>query len=163
MSSTYGKLFRITTWGESHGDGVGVVIDGCPPRIPLSIEDIQPALTRRRPGQSKISTQRKEADEVEILSGVFEGMTLGTPISLVVWNRDQRSKDYGHMQTTFRPSHADYTYQIKYGVRASSGGGRSSARETIGARGWCQSAAHTGKGEGGFTASPVFSVIPRCK
>ena len=132
MSSTYGKLFRITTWGESHGDGVGVVIDGCPPRIPLSIEDIQPALTRRRPGQSKISTQRKEADEVEILSGVFEGMTLGTPISLVVWNRDQRSKDYGHMQTTYRPSHADYTYQAKYGIRNWKGGGRSSARETIG-------------------------------
>ncbi len=132
MSSTYGKLFRITTWGESHGDGVGVVIDGCPPRIPLSVEDIQPALTRRRPGQSKISTQRKEADEVEILSGVFEGMTLGTPISLVVWNPDQRSKDYGHMQTTFRPSHADYTYQAKYGIRNWKGGGRSSARETIG-------------------------------
>ncbi len=132
MSSTYGKLFRITTWGESHGDGVGVVIDGCPPRIPLSVEDIQPALTRRRPGQSKISTQRKEADEVEILSGVFEGKTLGTPISLVVWNRDQRSKDYGHMQTTFRPSHADYTYQAKYGIRNWKGGGRSSARETIG-------------------------------
>ena len=132
MSSTYGKLFRITTWGESHGDGVGVVIDGCPPRIPLSVEDIQPALTRRRPGQSKISTQRKEPDEVEILSGVFDGLTLGTPISMVVWNRDQRSKDYGHMQTTYRPSHADYTYQGKYGIRNWKGGGRSSARETIG-------------------------------
>lgn len=132
MSSTYGKIFRITTWGESHGDAVGVVIDGCPPRIPLSLEDIQPALTRRRPGQSSISTQRKEADEVEILSGVFDGQTLGTPISLVVWNRDQRSKDYGHMETTYRPSHADYTYQAKYGIRNWKGGGRSSARETIG-------------------------------
>jgi len=132
MSSTYGKLFRVTTWGESHGDAVGVVIDGCPPRIPLSLADIQPALTRRRPGQSSISTQRKEADEVQILSGVFDGMTLGTPISLVVWNRDQRSKDYGHMETTYRPSHADYTYQAKYGIRNWKGGGRSSARETIG-------------------------------
>ncbi|MBT6491510.1 MAG: chorismate synthase [Deltaproteobacteria bacterium] len=132
MSSTYGKIFKITTWGESHGDAVGVVIDGCPPRIPLSIEDIQPALTRRRPGQSNISTQRKEADEVQILSGVFDGQTLGTPISLVVWNRDQRSKDYGHMETTYRPSHADYTYQAKYGIRNWRGGGRSSARETIG-------------------------------
>lgn len=132
MSSSYGKLFQISTWGESHGDAVGVVIDGCPPRIALTLEDIQPALTRRRPGQSKISTQRQEADEVQILSGVFDGLTLGTPISLVVWNRDQRSKDYSHMESIYRPSHADYTYQAKYGIRNWKGGGRASARETIG-------------------------------
>jgi len=132
VGNTFGRAFRITTWGESHGDAVGVVVDGCPPRVPLSVEDIQPDMDRRRPGQSRIVTQRKEEDRIEILSGVFDGMTLGTPIMLGVWNTDQRSKDYDHMRTKFRPSHADFTYQAKYGVRNWKGGGRSSARETIG-------------------------------
>jgi chorismate synthase len=125
-------MFRLTTWGESHGDAIGVVIDGCPPRLPLSVEDIQTELDRRRPGQSEISTQRREGDKAEILSGVFEGLTLGTPISIGVWNQDARSKDYEYMRTAFRPSHADYTYQAKYGIRNWMGGGRASARETIG-------------------------------
>ena len=118
--------------GESHGDAVGVVVDGCPPLIEIDIADIQKELARRRPGQSRITTQRRESDEAQILSGVFEGKTLGTPISIGVWNADQRSKDYEHMRTKFRPSHADYTYQVKYGIRNWKGGGRASARETIG-------------------------------
>src|SRR5882724_12505828 len=132
MANTFGQLFRITTWGESHGGGVGVVVDGCPPRLELSEVDIQPDLDRRRPGQSKIVSPRKEADRVEILSGTFEGKTLGTPISMWVRNEDQRPEAYSEMATKFRPSHADYTYQAKYGIRAWPGGGRTSARETIG-------------------------------
>ena len=132
MGNTFGHLFRISTWGESHGGGVGVVIDGCPPRIKLSEKDIQPDLDRRRPGQSSIVTPRKEADLVQILSGVFEGKTLGTPISMWVRNEDARPEAYSEMATKFRPSHADYTYQTKYGFRNWQGGGRSSARETIG-------------------------------
>ena len=133
MASSFGHLFRITTWGESHGGGVGVVVDGCPPRIKLSAEDIQPDLDRRRPGQSKIVTPRKESDTIQILSGISStGLTLGTPISLWVKNEDQRSEAYSEMQDKFRPSHADYTYFAKYGIRAWQGGGRSSARETIG-------------------------------
>jgi chorismate synthase len=125
-------LFRITTWGESHGGGVGVVIDGCPPRLELTEADIQPDLDRRRPGQSRIVTPRKESDTVQILSGTFEGKTLGTPISMWVKNEDARSEAYSEMATKFRPSHADFTYQAKYGFRNWQGGGRSSARETIG-------------------------------
>ena len=132
MSSSFGTIFKISTWGESHGVGVGVVIDGCPPRIPLSAEFIQQELDRRRPGQSDIVTPRKEADTVEILSGVQEGLTLGTPIALLVRNADARSSSYDEMQHTYRPSHADYCYDAKYGIRAWAGGGRSSARETIG-------------------------------
>lgn len=132
MGNTFGHLFRITTWGESHGGGVGVVIDGCPPNLEITSAEIQTELDRRRPGQSRITTQRKEEDRVEILSGVFEGRTLGTPISLIVRNRDARSKDYEEMRVKYRPSHADYTYQAKYGVRDWKGGGRASARETIG-------------------------------
>lgn len=132
MGNTFGQLFRITTWGESHGGGVGVVIDGCPPRRELSEADIQPDLDRRRPGQSSIVTPRKESDTVQILSGVFEGKTLGTPISMWVKNEDARPEAYSEMATKFRPSHADYTYQAKYGFRNWQGGGRSSARETIG-------------------------------
>jgi chorismate synthase len=132
MGNTFGQLFRVTTWGESHGGGVGVVIDGCPPRLTLSEADIQPDLDRRRPGQSAIVTPRKEADEIQILSGVFEGKTLGTPISMWVKNEDARPEAYSEMATKFRPSHADYTYQAKYGFRNWQGGGRSSARETIG-------------------------------
>ena len=132
MANTFGKMFSITTWGESHGDAVGVVVDGCPPQIEIDIADIQKELARRRPGQSRITTQRRESDEAQILSGVFEGKSLGTPIMIGVWNTDQRSKDYEHMRTKFRPSHADYTYQAKYGIRNWKGGGRASARETIG-------------------------------
>jgi chorismate synthase len=132
MANTFGHLFRITTWGESHGGGVGVVVDGCPPRLELSAADIQPELDRRRPGQSRIVSQRAEADRVEILSGVFEGKTLGTPICLWVRNTDARPEAYEEMKTKFRPSHADYTYFAKFGIRAWPGGGRSSARETIG-------------------------------
>ena len=132
MGNSFGHLFRITTWGESHGGGVGVVVDGCPPRLALTEADIQPDLDRRRPGQSKIVTPRKESDTVQILSGTFEGQTTGTPISLWVKNEDARSEAYHEMATKFRPSHADYTYQAKYGFRNWQGGGRSSARETIG-------------------------------
>ncbi|MFM7426374.1 MAG: chorismate synthase [Elainella sp.] len=132
MGNTFGHLFRITTFGESHGGGVGVVIDGCPPRLEITPEEIQFELDRRRPGQSKITTPRKEADQCEILSGVFEGKTLGTPISILVRNKDQRSQDYSEMVQTYRPSHADATYDAKYGIRNWQGGGRSSARETIG-------------------------------
>jgi chorismate synthase len=132
MANSFGQLFRITTWGESHGGGVGVVIDGCPPRLSLTEEDIQPDLDRRRPGQSRIVTPRKEADTVQILSGTFEGKTLGTPISMWVKNEDARPDAYSEMATKFRPSHADYTYQAKFGIRSWPGGGRTSARETIG-------------------------------
>ncbi len=132
MSSTFGSVFRVTTFGESHGRGVGAIVDGCPPRIPLGEDDLQPQLDRRRPGQSALTTDRSEADRVSILSGVEGGQTLGTPIGLFVANKDQRPGDYSRMQAVPRPSHADFTYQMKYGVRASSGGGRSSARETIG-------------------------------
>lgn len=132
MGNTFGHLFRITTWGESHGGGVGVVVDGCPPRLALTESDIQPDLDRRRPGQSSITTPRKESDTVRILSGTFEGRTLGTPISMWVRNEDYRPEAYGEMATKFRPSHADYTYQVKFGIRAWPGGGRTSARETIG-------------------------------
>lgn len=132
MPNTFGWLFRVTTWGESHGGGVGVVLDGCPPRLELTEADIQPDLDRRRPGQSKIVTPRKESDTVQILSGTFEGKTLGTPISMMVRNEDARPEAYSEMASKFRPSHADYTYQAKYGHRNWQGGGRSSARETIG-------------------------------
>src|SRR5437868_7301850 len=132
MGNTFGQLFRATTFGESHGGGIGVVVDGCPPRIALSSADIQAELDRRRPGQSKITTQRKEPDRSEIVSGVFEGKTLGTPIALLVRNEDARSEAYETMRETFRPSHADFTYQSKYGIRNWQGGGRASARETIG-------------------------------
>ncbi|MEO8205158.1 MAG: chorismate synthase [Chthoniobacterales bacterium] len=132
MGSIFGEIFRISTWGESHGGGVGVVIDGCPPLLPLCEADIQPDLDRRRPGQSEIVTPRKEEDACRILSGVFEGKTLGTPISIMVDNKDARSEAYSEMETLYRPSHADYTYQAKYGIRNWQGGGRASARETIG-------------------------------
>ena len=132
MANSFGQLFRITTWGESHGGGVGVVIDGCPPRLGLTEADIQPDLDRRRPGQSRIVTPRKESDTVQILSGTFEGKTLGTPISMWVKNEDARPEAYSEMATKFRPSHADYTYQAKFGIRSWPGGGRTSARETIG-------------------------------
>jgi len=131
MASSFGTLFRITSFGESHGGGVGVVVDGCPPRLPLDVAGIQADLDRRRPGQSAITTPRQEADQVEILSGLLDGVTLGTPIALVVRNKDQRPGDYSTMAQTFRPSHADATYQAKYGIQARSGGGRASARETI--------------------------------
>jgi chorismate synthase len=132
MGSTFGQAFRITTWGESHGGGVGVVIDGCPPGLEISAKEVQVELDRRKPGQSKITTQRQEEDRIEIHSGLFEGKTLGTPISMMVWNADARSKDYEEMRTKYRPSHADYTYEMKYGIRNWAGGGRASARETIG-------------------------------
>jgi len=132
MSSVFGVLFRVTTWGESHGGGVGAVVDGCPPRIPLTEKDIQVDLDRRRPGQSEIVSPRDEEDKCQILSGVFEGLTLGTPISVMVWNKDARPEAYREMESAFRPSHADYTYQAKYGIRNWQGGGRASARETIG-------------------------------
>ncbi len=132
MGNTFGQLFRVTTFGESHGGGIGVVIDGCPPKIGIREADIQRELDRRRPGQSKITTQRQEEDHCEILSGVFEGKSLGTPIAIVVRNRDARPEDYLPLATTYRPSHADYTYEAKYGIRNWQGGGRASARETIG-------------------------------
>lgn len=132
MSSSSGALFRITTFGESHGGGVGVVLDGCPPRLELSESDVQPDLDRRRPGQSRLVTQRDESDRVEILSGVVDGLTLGSPIAMLVRNADARSGAYDHLAEVYRPSHADYTTEAKYGIRAVAGGGRSSARETIG-------------------------------
>ena len=132
MGNSFGHLFRITTWGESHGTGIGVVIDGCPPGLELSEEDIQRDLDRRRPGQSDVVTQRNETDRCQILSGVFEGRTLGTPIAIVVQNEDMKPAAYSDMKTAFRPSHADFTYQAKYGHRSWQGGGRASARETIG-------------------------------
>src|SRR5689334_2216529 len=128
--NSFGHLFRVTTWGESHGPAIGCVVDGCPPRLALTEADIQPFLDRRRPGQSKFVTQRQEADEVRILSGTFEGLTTGTPIALLIENTDQRSKDYGEIKDRYRPGHADLTYDLKYGIRDYRGGGRSSARET---------------------------------
>lgn len=132
MASIFGQLFRISTWGESHGGGVGVVVDGCPPRLKLTEADIQPEMERRRPGQSKIVSPRREPDIIQILSGTFEGKTLGTPICLWVKNQDARPEAYSEMKEKFRPSHADFTYVAKYGVRNWQGGGRASARETIG-------------------------------
>jgi chorismate synthase len=132
MASTFGHLFRVTTFGESHGGGVGVVVDGCPPRLPISVEEIQRDLDRRRPGQSAITTPRDEPDRAELLSGVFEGQTLGSPIAVLVRNTDARPSAYEDFKDTFRPSHADYTYEAKYGIRNWQGGGRASARETIG-------------------------------
>ena len=128
--NSFGHLFRVTSWGESHGPAIGCVVDGCPPRLALSEADIQPFLDRRRPGQSKFTTQRREADQVRILSGVFEGRTTGTPIALMIENTDQRSVDYADIARAYRPGHADYTYDVKYGIRDHRGGGRSSARET---------------------------------
>ncbi len=128
--NTFGKLFRVTTFGESHGPALGAIVDGCPPGLALSVEDLQVDLDRRKPGQSKFTTQRREDDEVRILSGVFEGVTTGTPIALVIENTDQRSRDYSKIKDQFRPAHADLTYQAKYGVRDYRGGGRASARET---------------------------------
>ncbi len=130
MSSSYGKIVKIATFGESHGAGIGVILEGCPAGIEFDMDFIQQELSRRKPGQSRITTQRREADEFEVLSGVFEGKTTGTPIALLIRNQDQRSKDYSHIATQYRPSHADYTYQAKYGTRDYRGGGRSSARET---------------------------------
>jgi len=132
VSSSTGRLFRITTFGESHGGGVGVVVDGCPPRLPLAVEEIQRDLDRRRPGQSHLTTPRQEADRAEILSGVFEGLTIGSPIAILVRNADARPQAYEHMRELYRPSHADWTTEAKYGIRNWQGGGRASARETIG-------------------------------
>jgi len=131
MGNTFGQLFRVTTFGESHGGGIGVVIDGCPPKIDISPADIQRELDRRRPGQSKITTQRKEEDRCEIVSGIFDGKTLGTPIAILVRNKDARAEDYVEIARKFRPSHADFSYEAKYGIRNWQGGGRASARETI--------------------------------
>jgi chorismate synthase len=131
MGNTFGKIFRLTTFGESHGTVIGGIIDGCPARLVLDFDLIQHQLDRRRPGQSKITTQRKESDKVEFLSGIFEGKTTGTPIGFIIKNEDAKSKDYSHVKDTFRPSHADFTYQKKYGIRDYRGGGRSSARETV--------------------------------
>ena len=128
--NTFGKIFRFTTWGESHGPAIGCIVDGCPPNIPINMKDIQIDLDRRRPGKSKFTSQRKEMDEVEILSGVFEGKTTGTPISMIIFNKDSRSKDYEKIKNKFRPGHADFTYFMKYGIRDYRGGGRQSARET---------------------------------
>jgi len=128
--NSFGTLFRFTTWGESHGPAIGVVVDGVPPRLALEVDEIQAELERRKPGQSRFTTQRREPDTVRILSGVFEGLTTGTPISLLIENQDQRSRDYGDIATKFRPGHADFTYWAKYGIRDYRGGGRSSARET---------------------------------
>jgi chorismate synthase len=132
MGSTFGHLFRISTWGESHGGAVGVVVDGCPPNLDLTEDDIQAELDRRRPGQSRVTTQRQEADACHILSGVFEGKTLGTPILILVWNTDAKSEHYAPFRHVYRPSHADYAYDAKYGIRNWQGGGRASARETVG-------------------------------
>jgi len=132
MANTFGQLFRVTTFGESHGGGIGVVIDGCPPKIDISAADIQRELDRRRPGQSRITTQRKEEDRCEIVSGIFDGKTLGTPIAILVRNKDARAEDYVEIARKFRPSHADFSYEAKYGIRNWQGGGRASARETIG-------------------------------
>ena len=129
--NTFGKIFRVTTFGESHGKALGCVIDGCPPNIKIDESDIQKDLNRRKPGQSKYTTQRKEDDKVEILSGIFNGVTTGTPITLIIFNKDQKSKDYSEIKNKFRPGHADFTYQKKYGVRDYRGAGRSSARETV--------------------------------
>ena len=148
--STYGTIFKITTWGESHGKALGVVVDGCPAGLSLSEADIQEYLNRRKPGASNIATPRKEDDEVEILSGIFEGRTTGTPISMMVRNTSQISKDYGEIATCYRPGHADYTFDVKYGFRDYRGGGRSSGRETI------------GRVAAGAIAAPIFmeSLMP---
>lgn len=130
--NSFGRLFRITTFGESHGAAVGVTVDGCPPRLPINLEDIQYELSRRKPGQSRLTSPRKEDDIVEIISGVENGFATGAPITMIIRNTDQRSKDYGEMSNKYRPSHADATYDAKYGIRSINGGGRSSARETIG-------------------------------
>ena len=130
--SSFGIIFKVTTFGESHGIGLGAVVDGCPAGLPLCEEDIQAFLNRRKPGQSKFTTPRQEGDQVEILSGVFEGKTTGTPISMVVFNQDQKSKDYGDIATSYRPGHADFCFDEKFGFRDYRGGGRSSGRETIG-------------------------------
>jgi chorismate synthase len=132
MGSSFGRIFRIATFGESHGGGVGVVVDGCPPRLPIAVEEIQQDLDRRRPGQSRLTTSRRESDQVEILSGLFEGRTLGSPIAMLVRNQDARPQAYEHMKDVYRPSHADYTTEAKYGIRNWQGGGRASARETVG-------------------------------
>ena len=132
QDTTFGNLFRVTTWGESHGRGIGVVVDGCPAGLPLDEQTVQQYLNRRKPGQTKYSTPRKEDDLVEIQSGVFEGKTTGTPISMVVYNKTQRSSDYSEIASYYRPGHADYTFDQKYGFRDYRGGGRSSGRETIG-------------------------------
>jgi chorismate synthase len=132
MTSSFGTLFRVSTFGESHGGGVGVVIDGVPPRLPITVEELQTDLDRRRPGQSRLVTQRDEADQAEILSGVFEGFTTGTPLAVLVRNKDHNSGAYDHLKDVYRPSHADFTYDAKYGFRNWAGGGRASARETIG-------------------------------
>ena len=128
--NTFGKIFRFTTWGESHGPAIGCIVDGCPPNIPLSEKDIQKDMDRRRPGNSKFVSQRKESDKIEILSGVFNGRTTGTPISILIANEDKRSRDYESIKNKFRPGHADFTYFKKYGIRDYRGGGRQSARET---------------------------------
>ncbi len=132
MSSSFGKIFRVSTFGESHGGAVGVILDGCPPKLKIDVKLIQNELDRRKPGQSEITTPRNEEDKIEILSGIKEGLTLGTPIAMLVRNKDQRPGDYNNLEQVFRPSHADGTYHLKYGIQASSGGGRASARETIG-------------------------------
>ena len=153
MGSSFGNLFRISTFGESHGGGVGVIVEGCPPRLDLDLEEIQRELDRRRPGQSHITTPRQEADRVEVLSGLLDGTTtLGTPIAMLVRNKDQRPGDYTDMAVAFRPSHADATYQVKYGIQARSGGGRASARETIG-RGCRWSDRQTASAQGGRNRS----------
>ena len=128
--NTFGKIFRFTTWGESHGSAIGCIVDGCPPNIPLSVKDIQIDMDRRRPGKSKFTSQRKESDKIELLSGVFQGRTTGTPISMIIYNQDAKSRDYETIKNKFRPGHADYTYFLKYGIRDYRGGGRQSARET---------------------------------
>ena len=149
--NTFGKLFRFTTWGESHGEAIGCVIDGCPPMIPLNEKDIQKYLDMRKPGTSRFVTQRKEDDKVSILSGVFDGKTTGTPILLLIWNKDQKSKDYAEIKNKFRPGHADITYFLKYGIRDYRGGGRSSARETA------------SRVAAGAVARKVISHIPKKK
>ena len=128
--NTFGKIFRFTTWGESHGTAIGCVVDGCPPNVSINEADIQKELNKRKPGQSKFTTQRKEDDKVNILSGVFEGKTTGTPISMIIYNKDMRARDYETIKNKFRPGHADFTYFKKYGIRDYRGGGRQSARET---------------------------------
>ena len=134
MGNTFGKIFAVTTFGESHGLGIGAVIDGCPAGLTIDEGFIQAELDRRKPGQSRITTQRREDDKLQILSGIFEGKTTGAPLTLFIANEDARSKDYSHIENTFRPSHADYTYETKYGIRDHRGGGRSSARETAASR-----------------------------
>ena len=130
-SNSFGNIFRLTSFGEPHGKAIGGIIDGCPSGIPIDVDAVQLDLDRRKPGQSKITTQRKEADRVEFLSGIFEGVTLGTPIAFQIINSDQKPKDYSHIKDSYRPSHADYTYDVKYGIRDYRGGGRSSARRLI--------------------------------